>query len=183
MKKESMVLGILTLSAFVLSGCLVTTKTYPLTKDRVDQSLSSGNRGYLKGQAPAEADNKPRKTTRVTRVVEVEFGDQAAKQQPVQRQSAEPEYSQSQEQESQTYQEEPLEEVPAVSASFENYKVQKNDTLQKISRKFYGTTRKWTKIYEANRDVLKAPNKIYPGQTIKIPVENTQLKETGENLK
>jgi nucleoid-associated protein YgaU len=183
MKKETMMLGILTLSAFVLSGCLVTTRTYPLTKDRVDQSLSSGNRGYLKGQAPADADNKPRKTTRVTQVVEVEFGNQAAKQQPAAQQTAEPVYSGSGEQESPVYQEEPVEEVPAVTGSFEKYTVQKNDTLQKISQKFYGTTRKWTKIYDANRDALKGPNKIYPGQTINIPSEGIQLKEPGENLK
>ena len=37
-------------SVFMLSGCVV--RTYSLTRDRVDQNLEEGNRGYLKGQAP-----------------------------------------------------------------------------------------------------------------------------------
>jgi nucleoid-associated protein YgaU len=57
----------------------------------------------------------------------------------------------------------------------------KGDTLQKISKKFYGKTNKWNRIYEANKDKLKSPNKIYPGQVIDIPVES--LKKLQENLK
>lgn len=72
--------------------------------------------------------------------------------------------------------------APGVSKAFrEKYTIQKGDTLQKISQKFYGTTKKWNKIFEANKDKLKAPNKIYPGQVIDIPVES--LKEPVENLK
>lgn len=180
MKKETMVLSVLTLSAFVLSGCLVTTKTYKLTKDRVDQDLAAGNRGYLKGQPPAEEESKARKTTRETQVIEMEFGRQkperpapaAAVSYPVPREERVDSY----------LQEEVEEEIPS-AVSFREYKVQKNDTLQKISMKFYGTTRKWKKIYEANSSVLKGPNKIYPGQTINIPEEGIQLMETEENLK
>jgi len=77
--------------------------------------------------------------------------------------------------------------VPVVTV--EKYTVQKGDTLQKISKKFYGTTKKWQKIYAANQDTLKGPNKIYPGQTIDVPLdpEASQgaeaLMETEENLK
>jgi nucleoid-associated protein YgaU len=67
------------------------------------------------------------------------------------------------------------------TVNIQKYTVQKGDTLQKISKKFYGTTKKWTKIYEANKDIIKGPNKIYPGQAINIPVE--PLKEPKENLK
>lgn len=49
------------------------------------------------------------------------------------------------------------------------YKVGKGDTLQKISRKFYGTTKKWPLLYKANRDRLKTPDKVYPGQVLVIP--------------
>jgi nucleoid-associated protein YgaU len=49
------------------------------------------------------------------------------------------------------------------------YKVAKGDTLQKISRKFYGTTKKWPLLYKANRDKLKTPDKVYPGQILVIP--------------
>ena len=49
------------------------------------------------------------------------------------------------------------------------YVVEKGDTLQTISDKVYGTTRKWKKIYEANRDVLESPDMIKPGQKLVIP--------------
>ncbi len=49
------------------------------------------------------------------------------------------------------------------------YKTRKGDTLQKISRRFYGTTKKWPLIYKANRNKLKGPDKVYPGQVLNIP--------------
>jgi nucleoid-associated protein YgaU len=49
------------------------------------------------------------------------------------------------------------------------YTVQSGDTLSKISKQFYGNANEYTKIFEANRDVLKDPNKISSGQTLKIP--------------
>jgi nucleoid-associated protein YgaU len=49
------------------------------------------------------------------------------------------------------------------------YVVQKGDTLQKISMKFYDTHNKWNRIYEANKDILPNPNRIKPGVTIRIP--------------
>ncbi len=49
------------------------------------------------------------------------------------------------------------------------YVVEKGDTLQKISKKMYGTTRKWKRIYDANRDILKSPDMIKAGQELVIP--------------
>ena len=51
------------------------------------------------------------------------------------------------------------------------YIVEKGDTLQKISEKAYGTTKKWKNIFEANTDILKDPNSIYVGQELTIPLE------------
>jgi LysM repeat protein len=53
--------------------------------------------------------------------------------------------------------------------SFEEYTVQKDDTLQKISKKFYGSYSKWPRIYEANTSVIEDPNRIKPGIVIHIP--------------
>ncbi len=50
------------------------------------------------------------------------------------------------------------------------YKVQKGDTLQKISYKFYGKYSLWPKIYAANRDRLENPDSVYVGQELRIPV-------------
>ncbi len=51
------------------------------------------------------------------------------------------------------------------------YVVQKGDTLQKISEKFFGTTQKWKIIYDANKHILKSPDRIRPGQKLVIPKE------------
>lgn len=48
----------------------------------------------------------------------------------------------------------------------EVYEIKKGDTLGEIA-KHYGTT--WQKIHEMNRDIIKNPDLIFPGQKIKIP--------------
>ncbi|MDR2308797.1 MAG: peptidoglycan-binding protein LysM [Paucimonas sp.] len=47
--------------------------------------------------------------------------------------------------------------------------VEKGDTLSAISKKVYGDANKYNKIFEANKPMLKDPNKIYPGQVLRIP--------------
>jgi nucleoid-associated protein YgaU len=49
------------------------------------------------------------------------------------------------------------------------YTVQSGDTLSKIAQHFYGAANKYTVIFEANRDTLKDPNVIHPGQNLRIP--------------
>lgn len=51
----------------------------------------------------------------------------------------------------------------------QTYVVQKGDTLSKIADEYYGDARLYTKIFEANRDILKDPDKIKPGQKLRIP--------------
>ena len=164
--------------AFALSGCVV--RTYPLARDRIDQDLSAGNRGYLKGEAGAPAE---RKTKRTTQIVEVELYS------PIKFEKMSKARAQEKGIETETSEQSLGEgnrgyitgsELPQISeaqgaagGSFEKYTVQKNDTLQKISNKFYGTTKRWTRIYEANKDTLSGPNRIYVGQVLNIPVEQS----------
>lgn len=49
------------------------------------------------------------------------------------------------------------------------YTIEKGDTLSKIAGRFYGDTQKYPQIFEANREVIQDPDKIYPGQKIRIP--------------
>ena len=49
------------------------------------------------------------------------------------------------------------------------YEVVGGDTLSKIAKKFYGDASKYMKIFEANKDQLKDPDKIKVGQKLKIP--------------
>jgi len=169
-------------STMALSGCVA--RTYNLTRERIDQDLSSasGNRGYLIGQPP---EAKERATTRTVRVFEIELGK--AKKSNVSCPATTPLASNIEEPAAAAAPQEALNEAP--TQSFEKYTVTKNDTLQKISKKFYGTTKKWMKIYNANKDVLRAPDKLYPGQTLNIPsvptskTEPEKMTETKENLK
>ena len=47
--------------------------------------------------------------------------------------------------------------------------VVRGDTLSAIAKKFYGDANKYPKIFEANKPMLSDPDKIYPGQKLRIP--------------
>ena len=47
--------------------------------------------------------------------------------------------------------------------------VQSGDTLGKIAKEFYGDAMKYPVIFEANKPMLQHPDKIYPGQVLRIP--------------
>jgi nucleoid-associated protein YgaU len=47
--------------------------------------------------------------------------------------------------------------------------VEKGDTLSKIAKTFYGDMMKYPIIFEANKPMLTHPDKIYPGQVLRIP--------------
>lgn len=51
----------------------------------------------------------------------------------------------------------------------EFYTIVKGDTLSHIAKHFYGDANKYPEIFEANREVIKDPDLIYPGQRIRIP--------------
>ncbi len=151
---------------FVFSGCVV--RSYSVQKPRADLDLDSGNRGFLAGKTDAPATVA--KTTRETKVVEIEVfpltksvrrEKSPAKVKPL-----------PQSEEASSSQSEDFFATAVVAAPAQEYKVQENDTLQKISQKFYGTMHKWNKIYEANKDRLRGPDKIKPGQILKIPADS-----------
>jgi nucleoid-associated protein YgaU len=49
------------------------------------------------------------------------------------------------------------------------YTVRSGDTLSKIAKQHYGDANRYSAIFEANRPMLSDPDKIYPGQTLRIP--------------
>ncbi len=57
--------------------------------------------------------------------------------------------------------------APATAA--QTYEVQPGDSLSKIAKRFYGDANDWPRIHEANRDQIKNPDLIYPGQKLRIP--------------
>ena len=170
MSKKMILLALVCFLSFIINGCV--TRTYTITKERVDQDLIQGNRGYLMG-APGVSKEKPRKATRQIQVIELEARSMkfwGKKKAPISKRQGVS----------------PAEEVPRIKTIvgrpvesskvmvMKKYTVRKGDTLQSISKKFYGTTKRWKKIYQANGKVLKGPDKIYAGQIIKIPVEEME---------
>ena len=177
------------LCVFFLSGC--TVRTYKVTKDRIDQDLSQGNRGFIAGTPPPEGE---RKLTRQVQTVEIELPSILKSKSRVKEQARE----EAVEEKAETAEaveksvEQPIEVNPQeiIVTQAQKYKVQEGDTLQKIAKKFYGSMKKWTVIYEANKANLKGPDKIYPGQVLDIPAgaikqeaPQSISKEPVENLK
>ncbi len=60
-------------------------------------------------------------------------------------------------------------EAPEVIAEVQYYTVVSGDTLSKIAKEFYGNAMDYPKLFEANKEVIKDPDLIYPGQKIRIP--------------
>lgn len=51
----------------------------------------------------------------------------------------------------------------------QTYTVKSGDSLSKIAKHLYGDASSWHKIYDANRDKIKNPDLIHPGQVLTIP--------------
>jgi nucleoid-associated protein YgaU len=62
-------------------------------------------------------------------------------------------------------------QAPPVQAKVEYYVIKKGDTLSAIAKQFYGKANDYPRIFEANREVIKDPNLIFPGQKIRIPLD------------
>ena len=60
-------------------------------------------------------------------------------------------------------------QTTAPAATYTTYTVQSGDTLSAISKKFLGNANDYMEIFNANRDQLTDPDKIKPGQVLKIP--------------
>lgn len=178
---QKVFLGIIVVA---LTGCGVSAKSYVQVKERLDQE-PTGNAGYFMG-GPKEGEVQPerRKTRRVyvmefskenaipdedttvtsttTRTVET-YTPPPAEPEPAPRRRIElPNFDDVDS--SAASPSEPSGPTEAVE-----YTIEKNDTMQKISKKFYDSYSKWPKIYEANKDRIPDPNNIKPGVTITIP--------------
>ena len=64
--------------------------------------------------------------------------------------------------------------VEAPVSSMKTYTVKAGDTLSKIARDYLGNANEYMKIFEAHKDQLSDPDKIKPGQVLKIPAMGKQ---------
>ena len=101
-----------------------------------------GNRGYVMGKPTAE--NEPLVETQITPLPPVTQAPTIIESEPPKIEQA---------------------DKPT------KYVVKKGDSLWKIAGKVYHNPLKWPKIYKANKDKIKNPNRIHPGQVLIIPWE------------
>ncbi len=66
-------------------------------------------------------------------------------------------------------------DAPQPEANIEYYTIESGDTLSKIAKQYLGDAMAYTKIFEANREVIKDPDLIYPGQKIRIPLGDAKI--------
>jgi nucleoid-associated protein YgaU len=59
--------------------------------------------------------------------------------------------------------------APAPAPPPRTYTVVSGDSLSKIAKQFYGKASLWPRIFEANKDQIKNPDLIHPGQVLVIP--------------
>jgi len=188
--REGLVLGILTL---LVAGCassqgqVYQARSYIDDRERIDQKME-GNAGYIMGK-PKPEDRSNLKKSRQVFVVEFNKEDPSQAEEAVvpapkreRMASTMPEMEPPSRPAPAARRSEPIalpnfdeERAPVSRASVsestttEEYIVQKGDTLQKISKKFYNTYRRWVEIYEANKDVMSDPNKLKAGMRLRIP--------------
>ncbi len=154
----------LVLAVIFAAGCGIKAQTYVMTKDRVNIAPNGGNVGYLTGKGVYQ---EPEKKTRQVYVLEVSKPASAPKVKKTEETvSKTTTQTVATEQEGNIPAPPPAASGPGESVS---YTVQKDDTLQKIAKKFYGSYGKWTRVYEANKDKLKNPNFVRPGTVLTIP--------------
>ena len=146
-----------------LAGCRSATRIASVP--RIDVELSGGNRGYVVG-SPPPASTSP-KTTRDIVETEVEipsfYRPRRGHAGPVGLgEVAPPEIDLSEEGLM------PAGVQPEIAGA---YVVKPGDTLWSIAANpaVFGDATKWRRLYEANRDLLKSPDQLRPGMTLKIP--------------
>lgn len=60
---------------------------------------------------------------------------------------------------------------PAPEGRYEMYQVQRGDTLSALAKRYYGNARDWNRIFSANQNKLAHPDRIYVGQSLRIPLD------------
>ena len=156
---DRMAVGVL---GMVLIGGCVRTATRLTEMPRVDLNLESGNRGYLVGTPPETGSQK---TTRQMIGTDIEIPSfYKAKHRAIPgtlEDMAPPEVET----------DEGAAQGAAPAGRFDTYVVQKGDSLWSIAAKpeIYGKASKWRRIFDANRNLLKSPDRVKAGMTLNIP--------------
>src|SRR3990167_5540396 len=152
----------------LMSGCRTATRV--TTVPRVDLELAGGgNRGYLVGTPPPAGELK---TTREMIETDVEiptfYKPKRGATSGALEDIAPPEMD--------------MDDTGGAPAAgpYDSYVVQKGDSLWSIAAKpeIYGKATRWRRLFDANRDLLKSPDRLKAGMTLKIPRGEEGVGET-----
>lgn len=172
MVKRTMLLSAIGL---LVAGCRAATQVTEVP--RVDLALEGGNRGYLVGTPPSEEASW--KTTRQMVQTDIEIPS-AYRQTRREGQAVLDEFAPPETESEETPTSEEL------AGPYDTYEVQRGDSLWTIAAKpeIYGKATKWRRIFDANRHLLKSPDKVRPGMVLKIPRgQTTQQTDEGTLFK
>ena len=151
----------------ILSGCYAPTRMAAKVTEipRVDIELAGGNRGYLVGTPPEASEMK---TTRQMVEATIEI---PTFYKPTPGGAAPSTGEQFAPPEMETGAGDEAGAVQVVPGKYDTYVVQKGESLWSIAAKpeIYGKATKWRRIFDANRDLLKSPDQVKSGMTLKIP--------------
>ncbi len=152
------------LAMLVAGGCRTATRVKDVPRVDLELDNGGGNRGYLAGTPPPAAAWK---TTRQIVETDVELPSLYVPKKgagaPVNLDGAE-----------QAASELPAEtatDVAAPTGPYDTYVVKKGESLWTIAAKpeIYGRATHWRRIFDANRDILKSPDRVRVGMKLKIP--------------
>ena len=148
---------------WMVSGCRTATRVTEVP--RVDLELSGGNRGYLVGAPPPAPTLK---TTRQVIETDVEVPSVYKPTHSGTRMTIEPEAPTSTAAEQGDTSSEQVSRKPV---KYDTYVVQRGDSLWSIAAKpeIYGKATAWRRIFDANRALLKSPERVRAGMKLHIP--------------
>ena len=163
--RAGMMVAIGVTAAMCAAGCKAPTRIATRVTDlpRVDLDLSGGNRGYLLGTPPEPGEMKTTRQMIETDIEIPSFYKPKAGGAPA-----------------------PLATTPsgsgavrvggspaaaATAGPMDSYVVKRGESLWTIAARpeIYGKAMRWKRIFEANRDILKDPNSVREGMTLRIP--------------
>jgi len=176
-----------------ISACTaprIRTRVYVDEKQRVDQEMN-GNAGFLVGKPAVRVESPAKKTRKIyvlefTKSLQPPPRDEELYGKDLSKEAISSSYEIPSRRKIEPITTHPEISIPPITAddlssdaeepmaggeNYVKYTVLEKDTLQKISKKFYGSYSQWHKIYEANKEKIKNPDAIKPGTMIKIPLE------------
>ena len=149
------------MGTLLVGGCRTATQVTEVP--RVDLAIEGGNRGYLVGAPPAPAGQRTTREMVETTIEIPSFYTPKRSSVPVSLEGV-------------AVPQAPVEvaagsSAPAADEPSTTYVVQKGESLWSIAKKpeIYGKASKWRRIFDANRDLLKTPDRVKAGMTLKIP--------------